>query len=166
MNPIHAALLGLIEGITEYLPVSANAHVLILGNILNEDPELVRSFGVALQAAPTVAVLILFWRRYLGLFAPSQLPQSNLKGSRAWLLFSLGVLPVLVVGFLFKNLFYSLMLSPWPSVMALGLGGVAILAVEHGHKESDSRSLEALTPRDAILIGLAQCLALWPGVSG
>jgi undecaprenyl-diphosphatase len=165
MNPLHAALLGLIEGITEYLPVSANAHVIILGNLLGEPAELVKTFGVALQAAPMLAVLILYWRRFEALFVPSSAPSSNFKGQNAWMLMALGVLPVMLTGFLFKKYFYGLMLSPWPSVAALALGGLAILAAESRHQEARAHGFDGITAAQALGIGLFQCLALWPGIS-
>jgi undecaprenyl-diphosphatase len=159
-------LLGLIEGISEYLPISANAHVIIVGNLLHEPADLVKTFGVALQAAPMLAVLILYWRRFEALFIPSSAGQSEFKGREAWVLMALGVLPVLVTGFLFKQYFYGLMLSPLPSVIGLAAGGVAILLVEARHKEGGAHSsLDTITPAQAVAIGLIQCLALWPGVS-
>jgi undecaprenyl-diphosphatase len=165
LNPIHAMLLGLIEGISEYLPVSANAHVIILGNLLGEPADLVKTFGVALQAAPMLAVLILYWRRFEALVLPSSAGKSEFKGQNAWILMSLGVLPVLVTGFLFKKYFYGLMLDPLPSVIGLALGGVAILLVEYWHKEKGANTLDQISPAQAFGIGLIQCLALWPGIS-
>ena len=165
MNFLHAALLGLIEGLTEFLPVSANAHVIILGNLLEEPAPLVRSFGVALQAAPTLAVLILYWRRFEALILPSSAGHDAFQGARAWTLMAAGTLPVMVVGFLFKHYFYSLMESPWPSVAALALGGLVILVVEQRHKDSQGVDFGGISPSQALGIGLIQCLALWPGVS-
>jgi undecaprenyl-diphosphatase len=165
LNYLHAALLGLIEGITEYLPVSANAHVIILGNLLQEPAPLVRSFGVALQAAPTLAVLCLYWRRFEALVVPKSAGSDAFQGSRAWALMAAGTLPVMVVGILFKHYFYSLMETPWPSVAALALGGLAILAVEHWHEDSKGVAFGGISTMQALGIGLIQCLALWPGVS-
>jgi undecaprenyl-diphosphatase len=165
MNALHAILIGLVEGISEYLPVSANGHVIIVGNLLGEPADLVKAFGVALQAAPMLAVLILYHRRFEALFVPARAVGTTFKGKKAWQLFALGVLPTLVAGFLFKRYFYSLMLSPWPSVTGLALGGVGILAAEHTHHEERGVGMDGLTLAQALGIGLFQCLALWPGVS-
>jgi undecaprenyl-diphosphatase len=165
MNFWHAALLGLVEGVSEYLPVSANAHVIILGHFLDEPAELVKNYGVALQGAPMLAVLILYWRRFEALALPSSAGQASFRGAQAWKLMALGVLPVLVSGFLFKKYFYSLMLSPWPSVLGLALGGLAILAVEWRHQDAQGASFDSISPAQALGIGLIQCLALWPGIS-
>jgi undecaprenyl-diphosphatase len=165
MNLLHAALLGLIQGITQFLPVSANAHVILLGHWLGGDPALLKSLGVALQAAPALAVLILFRRRYDALLRPAHAGPTTFKGRRAWILFSLAVLPVLIAGFLFKRYFYGLMMDPLPSVIGLGLGGVGILIAEARHREAGASSLEDVSARQALIVGLFQCLALWPGVS-
>jgi undecaprenyl-diphosphatase len=161
----HAILLGLVEGITAYLPVSADGHIIILGSLLAEPPELVKSFGVALQAAPTLAVLILYWRRFEALVVPGVAGNSSFKGARAWQLYALGTLPVLSLGFLLKEKIYPLHLSPWPSVAGLGLGALGILWAESSHKEKGSQGMDDLSSRQALIIGLCQCLALWPGVS-
>jgi len=165
MNALHAILIGLVEGISEYLPISANGHVIIVGNLLGEPADLVKAFGVALQAAPMLAVLILYHRRFEALFAPATAGETSFKGRNAWLLFLAGVLPVMVSGFLFKRFFYGLMLSPWPSVTGLALGGVGILLAEYTHHEERGTDIDGLTLAQALGIGLFQCLALWPGVS-
>jgi undecaprenyl-diphosphatase len=165
MGFLHAVILGLVEGFSEYLPVSANAHVIIVGKLLGESAELVKTLGVALQAAPMLAVLILYHRRFEALYAPQSAGATTFKGQRAWLLFALGVLPVLVTGFLFKRYFYSLMLSPWPSVSGLAVGGLGILVAEHRYRDGSKTDMEGLSPLQALGIGLFQCLALWPGIS-
>jgi undecaprenyl-diphosphatase len=165
MNQLHAILIGLVEGISEYLPVSAAGHVIILGNLLGDSKDLVKSLGVALQAAPMLAVLLLYHRRFEALFAPARAGATTFKGKKAWQLFLLGALPVLVMGFLFKKYFYSLMLSPWPSVTGLALGGVGILIAEYMHHEEQGADMDGITLAQALGIGLFQCLALWPGVS-
>ncbi|MGH7442369.1 MAG: undecaprenyl-diphosphate phosphatase [bacterium] len=165
MNPLHALWYGLMEGLAEFLPVSANAHVLILGNLLKDPPALVRSFGVALQAAPALAVLVLYWRRFDALLRPTSAGNTRFKGAQAWKLMVLVTFPVLVCGLLFKKYFYSLMLGPIPSVVGLGLGGVAILWAESRPKGSPTLDVGDVTWRQALGVGLFQCLALWPGVS-
>ena len=165
MSTLHAILLGLIQGITEYLPLSANAHVIILGHLLGEPAELCRTLAIALQLAPTLAVLILYHRRFESLFQFSAPSDNSFCGKRAWKLMALGCLPVLVIGFLFKKYFYALMLTPWPSVAGLALGGLGILFVESQHKEGGTPDLDHISPSQALSIGLFQCLALWPGIS-
>ncbi|HTB22770.1 MAG TPA: undecaprenyl-diphosphate phosphatase [bacterium] len=168
MNILHALLFGLTEGVTEFLPVSANAHIIILGSLLKDNPELTRSFGVALQGAPALAVLFLYWNRFEALFRPGRtgLDQgTGFQGARAWQLMALVTVPVLVCGLLFKKYFYSQMLGPLPSVAGLALGGAAILGVEFRPKVVTSASVDAVTLLQALGVGLFQCLALWPGVS-
>jgi undecaprenyl-diphosphatase len=165
MPPLHALLLGLIQGITEYLPVSANAHVILLGHFLGDDPALLKSLGVALQAAPALAILILYRRRYDALLRPDQAGATSFKGRRAWALMALAVLPVMAAGFLFKRYFYGLMLDPLPSVIGLAAGGLGILLAEARRRRTGASTVESVTAMQALGVGLFQCLALWPGVS-
>ncbi len=165
MDFLHALLAGLIEGITEYLPVSANAHVIILGTLLKENPAVTRAFGVALQAAPALAVLLLYHRRFDALLRPSQAGPTRFKGVQAWKVMSLVTLPVMIVGLAFKKYFYALMLNPLPSVIGMALGGLAILWAESRRNAAHTADLQDITPWQALGVGLFQCLALWPGVS-
>jgi undecaprenyl-diphosphatase len=162
---VHALLLGIVQGITEYLPVSADAHVLLLGHWLGDNPELLRVFSATLQAAPALAVLILFRRRFDALLRPSQAGKTKFKGRHAWGLYLAAALPVMVVGILFKHTFEGLRLQLVPILLGLAAGGLGILLVEHGHKEKGAASVENTTLRQALGVGLFQCLALWPGVS-
>ncbi|HXC62831.1 MAG TPA: undecaprenyl-diphosphate phosphatase [bacterium] len=161
----HALSLGLVQGITEYLPVSADAHVILLGRWLGDDPELLRVFSATLQAAPALAVLILFRRRFDALLRPSHAGKTQFKGRHGWVLYLAAVLPVMAVGLLFKHYFDGLRLQLVPILLGLAAGGVGILWAEHGHKEKGSASVEKTTLRQAFGVGLFQCLALWPGVS-
>jgi len=154
MPPLHALLLGLIQGITEYLPVSANAHVILLGHFLGDDPALLKSLGVALQAAPALAILILYRRRYDALLRPDQAGATSFKGRRAWALMALAVLPVMAAGFLFKRYFYGLMLDPLPSVIGLAAGGLGILLAEARRRRTGASTVESVTAMQALGVGL------------
>lgn len=165
MTYLHALLYGLIEGLTEYLPVSANAHVLMLGELLKDDPLITRGFGVGLQAAPALAVLALYWRRFDALIRPASAGEVRFKGAHAWGIMALVTFPVLVCGLLFKKYFYALMLGPLPSVAGLALGGAAIVWAESRPQGPLTPDLDSVTWKQALGVGLFQCLALWPGVS-
>lgn len=165
MNVLHALLIGIMEGITEFLPVSANAHVILLGHFLQDSPEITRSFGVALQAAPALAVLLLYRRRFDALLRPQPAADTVFKGAQAWKIMALVTGPVLICGLLFKKYFYSLMLGPLPSVAGLALGGAAILVAESRKTGPKTEGVDSVTLVQALGVGLFQCLALWPGVS-
>jgi len=165
MPLLHALLLGLVQGITEYLPISADAHVILLGRWMGDDPQLLRVFSATLQAAPALAVLFLFRRRFDALLRPSHAGRTKFKGRHAWGLYLAAVLPVMVVGILFKHYFEDLRLQLLPILLGLAAGGLGILWAEHSHKERGSASVEKTTLRQALGVGLFQCLALWPGVS-
>lgn len=171
---VKALLLGLVEGLTEFVPVSSTGHLILSGELLDFVGEREKAFEVFIQAGAILAVVVLYWRRfknlYLGLFPLRQWltpdtyrkVEPGLSGRAGIINITLATLPALVAGGLLgkqsKELFF-------PSSVALALitGGVAFLLIEHFFGK-DQRETK-LTPRICLLIGVFQCLALWPGIS-
>ena len=170
MNWWQALLLGLTEGITEYLPVSSTGHLLLAQRLLGiEHGEAADAFAICIQAGAIVAVLWLY-RGRIGEIVKGVLGKSNV-GRRLAINLVAAFIPAIVIGLLLqkpikKYLFGDL----WPVVAAWFVGGVAILAVNtyrRRRQESDAPrfELEALPLRAALIIGVSQCLAMWPGTS-
>ncbi len=170
----HALVLGLVEGLTEYLPVSSTGHLLVTQRLLGiEKSDAADAFAICIQAGAIVAVLVLYWRRVRGIalgFVGKD-PVGLQVGLNALVAF----LPAAVVGLLFEKpikhaLFGGDALGLWPIVGAWFVGGVAILGFARWHvrdprQPQQGRPMESLAWRGAILIGLVQCIAMWPGVS-
>ncbi|MCD6186784.1 MAG: undecaprenyl-diphosphate phosphatase, partial [Desulfuromusa sp.] len=177
-----AAILGVVEGLTEYLPVSSTGHLLLTERILSigADPaasveqkertkEAIDAYTICIQIGAIIAVLGLYFRRVkqmlLGLVG------KDAAGRRLLISVIAGFLPAAVIGLLFNKLIKSYLFGVWPVIVAWFVGGVAILVVSRwnrsrGARSADSdRSIIELTWQLALIIGFIQCIAMWPGVS-
>jgi len=161
--------LGIIEGLTEFIPVSSTGHLIIAGNLFGFVGDKASSFDVAIQLGAVLSVVFLYWRRFLGLVpngAQSLMSSSStLAGWAGLWRIGLATLPALVVGFLGRHAIKEKLFTPEAVTSALVVGGVAILLAERAMSGRRSNSLEALTSSQAFGIGLFQVLALWPGTS-
>ncbi len=162
-----AVWLGIVEGLTEFLPVSSTGHLILAGNLLGIEGPKAQTFEVMIQLGAILAVVVLYFPRFLGLLRPQ--PGTRFSGLRGlWLLF-LTSLPASVAGLLFHSIIKQYLFTPFTVGLALAVGAVFILWVEHRTKASQQTgriaSLDDVTPRLALGIGVFQCLALWPGFS-
>ena len=166
MSPLFIALiLGLVEGITEFLPISSTGHLILVGDMLSFKGENAQAFDVVIQLGAILGVVLLYRGRFLDLIPKyGQTPKSALAGLRGCWLIGLGCLPAAVAGALFHKHIKELLFYPAPVAVALVLGGLVMLWLER-RDISLSRNVDAITSRDALIIGLAQTLALWPGIS-
>lgn len=181
MTTAQAVMLGVVEGVTEYLPVSSTGHLLIVERLmgLGADPsqspdqrervkEAINAYTICIQAGAILAVLWLYFGRVkqilLGLLG------KDADGRRLLVNVVVGFLPAAVLGLLFNKMIKSYLFGPWPVVIAWLAGGLAILAVSRHHRARRGRArvgrqLDAMTWPIALGIGVAQCIAMWPGVS-
>jgi undecaprenyl-diphosphatase len=166
MSPAVAALLGVVEGLTEYLPVSSTGHLILAGKALGENGAGIDSFDVVIQLGAVLAVLVEY-RKLLGERAVGLL--SGKPESKAlFLALAVAFLPAAVVGLLFRKAIKAHLFGPVPVAAALVVGGVAMIAIERirAHRKIVGlQGLEHVTPKRALLIGLGQCISLWPGSS-
>lgn len=168
-----ALILGIVEGLTEYLPVSSTGHLIVTQRLLGIDQsEVADAFAICIQAGAIVAVLGLYLRR-VTMMVRGVLGR-NSDGLRLTCHLALAFLPAVVAGLLLEKpikhyLFGGNEWGLWPVVAAWFAGGVAILAVAWARKgrtaRNSGRDLLELTWHIALIIGTAQCIAMWPGVS-
>lgn len=160
---IVAAILGVVEGLTEFLPISSTGHLIIAGHVLSFTGLKAETFQIVIQLGAILAVLLLYWSRFIGLLRPT-CPE-GLSGVRGlWLLF-LTSLPASIVGLLAHSYIKEQLFKPVPVALALLVGAVCIFVVEALPRRAVVRNLDAITPKIALGIGFCQCLALWPGFS-
>jgi undecaprenyl-diphosphatase len=164
MDYWQALVLGLVEGLTEYLPVSSTGHLLVAQRLMGIAPtEAANAYAIAIQAGAIVAVLGLYRQRVgrivLGLTGRDQ------EGLRLGGTLLVAFVPAAVLGLAFGDAIETYLFGPWPIVAAWILGGIALLVLGRRLAITDGASIEALTFRAALIIGIAQCAALWPGVS-
>jgi undecaprenyl-diphosphatase len=183
MSTSQAVILGIVEGLTEYLPVSSTGHLLLTEKIMKigEDPALTTgqqerekeatdAYTICIQAGAIVAVLGLYFSRVLQML--KGLIGSDPLGRRLLLNVAAGFLPAAVIGLLFNKIIKAYLFGPWPVVAAWLAGGLAILLVSRRNRNKGNNrfvrpagTLDDLTWKMALIIGVAQCIAMWPGVS-
>jgi len=194
MTPLQAAILGLIEGITEYLPVSSTGHLILVSWMLGlNKPELkpsVDAFNIVIQGGAILAVLGLYWPRVVQMLRG--LIGRNAAGLKLAINIIVAFLPAAILGVKLDDYIDAHLFSPAPVVAALALGGVWMIGIdvwykkrhppEHRHSRAGGNpamaepptpadvpgatgTIENLTIMQALAIGLFQCVAMWPGTS-
>lgn len=166
MDLIIIILLGIVEGVTEFLPVSSTGHLILAGRLFGL-PQADATFDIVIQLGAILAVVVLFWGRFMGVL------QGLLKRDPDAIHFTrnvlLGFLPSAAVGALaygaIKAVLEAPVIAPIVVCLALIVGGVAILIIERLSKHVTAASVEAMTWRTALGIGIIQCVAMIPGVS-
>lgn len=162
-----AALLGLVEGVTEFLPISSTGHMVLVGNWIGFTGEKANSFEIVIQFAAILAVVLLYWKRFLALlpFSAAGRSSGGLGGYQGMLKIGLACGPLFVTGALFGKKIKAQLLFPFPVAVALIVGGIVLLFIEKRKDRAHTFDLDSISVRQAFLVGLFQCCALWPGVS-
>lgn len=158
-----AVLLGVVEGVTEFIPVSSTGHLIIVGHLLGWHDARAAAFEIFIQLGAILAVGMLYKERFLGLLPGQQ--QGGFSGGYGLWLLALTTAPALVAGALLHDVIKSYLFNPFTVALGLGLGGLGILVLERWYVRPGRPGLDALRWRDALVVGLFQCLSLWPGVS-
>jgi undecaprenyl-diphosphatase len=162
-----AILLGIVEGITEFLPVSSTGHLIVSGHLLGFVGDRAASFEVIIQLGAILSVVLLYRRRFLELIPRpvSGFEASNLQGWSGLWRIALATFPALLVGYGARHIIKERLFNPTAVTLALAIGGIAILLVERYAAKRQTSTLERLTLPQALGVGLFQVLALWPGTS-
>jgi undecaprenyl-diphosphatase len=165
-----AIVLGLVEGITEYLPVSSTGHLLVASRILDlphsgSAGDALKSYEIAIQAGAIVAVLGLYRHRFVTMI--EGVTKRSDEGRRLLIALAIAFVPAAIIGVIGEKVIKSHLFGVGPVIFAWAVGGVAILVlVARGViNKPGGRALETLTARDALIIGVAQVAAMWPGTS-
>jgi undecaprenyl-diphosphatase len=163
----HAALLGLVEGVTEYLPISSTGHLILASSLLGLDrPEqksALAAFEVAIQGGAILAVLGLYARRVAQM--ARGLVGRDPVGLRLLIRIAIAFVPAAVVGLLLRHAIKEYLFHPIPVLGALLAGGLWMIWLDRSRSPTHGASLESLTLQGALAIGLFQCASLWPGTS-
>ncbi len=163
MGILEAIVLGVVEGITEYLPVSSTGHLILTQRLLGiPEDEAANAYAITIQAGAILAVLKIYWPRVRKMI--EGLLGSDESGRRLAQCVMVAFLPAAVVGLAFDDMVEQFLFGLWPIAVAWLIGGLVILGMRL-YPERPGQALEEITPKAAFLIGLFQCLALWPGTS-
>ena len=156
-------LMGIVEGLTEFIPVSSTGHLMLAGELLGFTGPKSATFNIVIQLGAILAVIVAYWRRFWDVLAglPSLAPGPVAFTRNILLAF----IPSAVVGLIAYKSIKHLMETPIVVAVALIVGGVAILVIERMAKRVTATSVEAMSWKTAFGIGLIQCLSMIPGVS-
>ncbi len=172
MTALDAIILGIVEGVTEYLPVSSTGHLIVtqrlLGIGMGDEKQVADAFAICIQAGAIVAVLGLYFSRVLQM--AKGLVGRDPVGTRLVIAMICGFLPAAVIGLTFNDWIKAHLFGLWPVVIAWIVGGIAILVVCRVRNRSEKErktglDLADITWKMALFIGLLQCVAMWPGTS-
>lgn len=181
MNILQAIILGLVEGITEYLPVSSTGHLIIAGALLGLDEpaskRAIDDFMIVIQGGAILAVLGLYWPRVLSMLRGVM--GKNPAGLRMAINIVVAFVPAAVLGLWLDDLIEEHLFKPAPVLAALFLGGVWMIGIDRWRRRKQQAAVSAGMPADqqvgialedmtwkhALAIGCFQCVAMWPGTS-
>ncbi len=170
MDFLQSIILGIIQGITEFLPISSTAHLILVPALFGWmlDPQAVFVFDVLLQFGTVISVVIYFWKDLWGILKAvvagliARKPFETTQARLGWIIV-LGTVPAVVIGLIFKDMVEGLHQQPLIVAAIMGVAALLIFASERiGRRD---RNIESLDWKDALIIGTFQTLALFPGVS-
>ena len=165
MTILQSFILAIVEGLTEFLPVSSTGHMILTEGILGmESTPYLKAFTVMIQFGAILSVLVYYFRRFLPfpMFGLKPDSSTSLGGWSLYGLMILGCIPAAVLGLLLNDYIDALLGSTWVVLVMLFLGGILMLYIDRLFPEHGERQLK---PKNALIIGLFQCLAMIPGVS-
>ncbi len=158
---LKAVILGIVEGLSEFLPISSTGHLIIAGDLLGFTGERAKTFEIFIQLGAVLGVVWFYRRKLLGIVAGLNQPSMQ----RFALNILIAFMPAAVAGLLFHKTIKEHLFNPVSVAAALIIGGIVILLIERVPRQPHVTSLEDLRPMDAFKVGIAQMLALFPGVS-
>lgn len=155
MDLIKAIIIAIVEGLTEYLPVSSTAHMIFTSSIFGiQEDEFVKMFQVSIQFGAILAVVFLYWKKFFDF--------TNLK---FYLKLAVAVIPALVLGYIFDDMIESVLGNPVPIAIVLIIGGVFLLFIDKLFTVHTIDDEKEISYKKAFIIGTYQCLAMMPGIS-
>jgi undecaprenyl-diphosphatase len=161
-------ILGIVEGLTEFLPVSSTGHLIMATDLLKLDQEKLASFNIIIQLGAILAVVFLYNHRFQDLFSIKKLialkNNYNQKGFNI-LHIAIAIVPTLAIGFVSRKFIKAHLFNPYVVVISLVAVGVIMLIIEKIKPKAEIITVDEITYKDAFIIGISQCVALIPGVS-
>lgn len=158
-----AVIIGIVEGVTEYLPVSSTGHMILVGSMLGFEGEKASVFEVFIQLGAILSVLFLYRDKFSRMIRPTKL---NIYGNGLSIKHVLaGIVPVMGIGYLLHKPIKTYLFSPYTVIIGLIVGAIFMLIAEKVGKRPVVNNVDNITLKQAFFIGLFQILALWPGFS-
>lgn len=155
METIQAIVIAIVEGLTEYLPVSSTAHMIFTSSFYGiQNDEFVKMYQVSIQFGAILAVVALYWRKFF-----------DFKNIQFYFKLAFAIIPALLLGLFFDEAIESVLEKPIPIAITLIVGGVVLLFIDKFFKNNKIEKEENISFTKALVIGFWQCLAMMPGTS-
>lgn len=155
MDIVQSIIIGIVEGVTEFIPISSTGHMIITEKLLGlKEDEFVKMFTIAIQLGAILAVVVLYWRKFF-----------DFKNWHFYLKLLIGVIPAVILGLLFSNKIDELLQSTTTVAFALLLGGIVLVFIDNFFNHPTIQSEKQVSYLKSFTIGIWQCLAMVPGVS-
>lgn len=155
MNTLHSIIIAIVEGLTEFLPISSTGHMIITEKALGiTETDFIKVFTIAIQLGAILAVVVLYWKKFF-----------DFKRWQFYVKLAAAVVPALILGFLFSKKIDALLESSLTVAISMLVGGVILLFIDNVFKNPTVDSEEKISFPKAIIIGIWQCIAMIPGVS-
>lgn len=161
---IKAIILGIVEGLTEFLPVSSTGHMILMGDLLNFEGDAADTFKIVIQLGAVMALLVLYWARYMGLL--KDLLKFNFSEKKLNVIHMfLAMIPALIAYLIFKDVIKEKLFSSGTVLIGLVIGGILMIIAAQAKRKVTAEETDDITYKQAFGIGVFQILSLWPGFS-
>ncbi|MBO9597865.1 MAG: undecaprenyl-diphosphate phosphatase [Cohnella sp.] len=164
-DTISAIIMGIVEGLTEFLPVSSTGHLILTGDLLGFEGEAATTFKIVIQLGAVMAVFVLYWRRYLDILKNMVKFDFSARNKLNAIHMILAMIPALIVYLIFKDVIKDKLFGASPVLIGLIAGGILMIVAARAKRTTTAAETDDITYKQAFGIGLFQCLALWPGFS-
>jgi undecaprenyl-diphosphatase len=155
MDYLQAIIIAIVEGLTEYLPVSSTAHMIFTSSFFGiQNDDFVKLFQVSIQLGAILAVVVLYWKKFF-----------NFSRIDFYFKLALAIVPALILGIIFDDKIDAILGNPVPIAVVLILGGIVLLFIDEKFRNPTVTREENITIKKAVMIGFWQCLAMMPGTS-
>lgn len=165
---IKAAIIGVVEGITEFLPISSTGHMIIVGNLINfkaptYNKVYIDMFEIVIQLGAILAIVVLYWDK---IFNSLKNIKPGKWGFKLWCTILIAFLPSAIIGVIFNDVIEKKLFNPITVASALIVGGILMIYIENKYRKGNKiKNIEDVNFLQAFEIGCFQCLSLWPGMS-
>ena len=155
MENLEAVILGIVEGITEYLPISSTGHMILASYFMGiQEDAFTKLFEICVQLGAILSVVVLYWKKFV-----------DFSKWQFYVKLGIAVIPALVLGFLFNDAIEEFMESPLTVAITMVLGGIVLLFIDNVFKNQTVTTEPEIKQKNAFIIGLWQCISMIPGVS-
>ena len=155
MTIVQTIIISIVEGITEFIPISSTGHMIIMEKLLNvTEDDFVKVFTVAIQLGAILAVVVLYWKKFF-----------DFSRWQFYLKLLIGVIPALILGFLFSSKIDKMLESSLTVAISMLIGGVVLLFIDQLFKDQTIQTEKQVSYRRSFVIGVWQCIAMIPGAS-